>query len=203
MQTARNGKEAVDSVEHNSFDLILMDMQMPVMDGYTAAGILRERGFEVPIIALTADAMKGTETRCRSAGCTGFLTKPIDMDKLVESLGEILQTEGLQLSPSETRVTLGPRCPTRDRARSTRRCPPTTWSSVRSSPNSKQRLREKLDAMQTALSDHDFDQLAQLAHWLKGSGGTAGFHEFTDLAKELEQLAREGAADAEQIIEPF
>lgn len=55
--------------------------------------------------------------------------------------------------------------------------------------------------MQTAFSDHDFDQLAELAHWLKGSGGTAGFHEFTDPAKELEQLARQGGADAEQITE--
>ena len=47
------------------------------------------------------------------------------------------------------------------------------------------------------VSNCDLDELAQLAHWLKGSGGTAGFHEFTDLARELEQLAREGADDTQ------
>ena len=57
------------------------------------------------------------------------------------------------------------------------------------------RLREKLAAMRTAFAEQDFEDLAQLAHWLKGSGGTAGFHDFTDLAKELEQLARASAAD--------
>ena len=94
VQCARHGKEAVEILGKTSFDLVLMDMQMPVMDGYTATRLLRERGLSTPIIALTADAMKGTEARCREAGCTSFLTKPIDMDKLVSSLAETLQHNG-------------------------------------------------------------------------------------------------------------
>ncbi len=196
VQTARHGKEAVEAAVHTSFDMILMDMQMPIMDGYTAASILRQRGFSGPIIALTADAMKGTEERCRNAGCTGFLTKPIDMDKLVKSLAETLHDHGHEFAAvPEFDDLLAP-------ANGSRRGPihstlPTDdveFCEIIAEFES--RLREKLAAMRTAVADRDWEALAQLAHWLKGSGGTAGFHDFTDLAKELERLARcDGSVD--------
>jgi len=88
--TGTNGKEAVELASHDVFDAILMDMQMPVMDGYTAAATLRRRGFTRPIIALTADAMHGAEERCRAAGCSEYLTKPIDMDRLLSTLAAVL-----------------------------------------------------------------------------------------------------------------
>ena len=91
---AENGRIGADLALKDPFDLILMDMQMPVMDGYTAATLLRQHGLTTPIIALTAHAMKGDQDKCLAAGCSGYVTKPIDADLLVRTVAEMLSGAG-------------------------------------------------------------------------------------------------------------
>ncbi|QDV05399.1 Sensory/regulatory protein RpfC [Planctomycetes bacterium Poly30] len=97
--TAVNGVEAIEAVRaaHETgqpFDVIVMDIQMPVMDGYEATRALRALGEEAPIVALTADAMKEDQERCLRAGCDRHLAKPIDADELIALLGHMTSEVG-------------------------------------------------------------------------------------------------------------
>jgi PAS domain S-box-containing protein len=83
---AGNGREALEAVKKNTYDLILMDVQMPEMDGYGATRAIRAAGYKLPIIAMTANAMKGDREKCLEAGMDDYITKPVNPTKLLETI---------------------------------------------------------------------------------------------------------------------
>ena len=93
VSVAENGREALEALEEVACDFILMDVQMPIMDGFetTAAILAREEepGGHVPIIGLTAHAMTGDRERCLEAGMDGYVPKPIQPDELFAAIGEL------------------------------------------------------------------------------------------------------------------
>jgi PAS domain S-box-containing protein len=86
---ASNGEEGVEKALNGNYDIVLMDIQMPEMDGYTAARLMRERGFTKPIFALTAHAMQEIRNQCLEAGFSDLLTKPIKAEELIRKLREV------------------------------------------------------------------------------------------------------------------
>ena len=93
---AENGTQAVEAALIQDFDLILMDMQMPEMDGYTLARTLRDRANDIPIIALTAHAMAEDRQKCIDAGCNDYVTKPIDRATLLETCRRWVYANGVR-----------------------------------------------------------------------------------------------------------
>ena len=88
-----NGQEAYEQAmlalhSAQDFELILCDMQMPIMDGYTAVAKLRASGYDLPIVALTAHAMSGDKNKCLEAGCNDYATKPINEQCLIDLLNK-------------------------------------------------------------------------------------------------------------------
>lgn len=101
VETAVNGKEAVEAFETSEpgfFDLILMDVQMPVMDGYEATRIIRsldrEDGREIPILAMTANAFSEDKAKSMACGMDGHISKPIDLKEVVEKIKRVLKKRG-------------------------------------------------------------------------------------------------------------
>ncbi len=87
---AKDGQEAIDMFKANQIDLVLMDLQLPVMDGYTATREIKKINPDVPIIAQTAHVMSGEREKCMEAGCNDYLAKPIRLQILIDTLSKYL-----------------------------------------------------------------------------------------------------------------
>ncbi|MCW5650604.1 MAG: response regulator [Ramlibacter sp.] len=209
VEEAENGQIAVDKVATGGeFDLILMDMQMPVMDGFTATRMLRARGVATPIVALTANAMKGFEQKMLEAGCTAYVTKPVDIDLLLAELARLLGGQQVAADAVDPRPV--PEAPTEDSA--TIRAATSAGGLVELSgsgelvvsrfANSPRfapivakfavRLHEQLGLAEQAWAVGDAAEIARFGHWLAGAAGTVGYDAFTEPARELEQRALQG-----------
>ena len=202
VEEAENGQIAVDKVAAGGgFDLILMDMQMPVMDGFTATRTLRARGVVTPIVALTANAMKGFEQEVLQAGCTAYVTKPVDIDALLAELARLLGGQQVEAGAA-------PAWPGATPAPESAALPETVQpagepivsrfaTSPRFAPIVRKfaaRLQEQLGLAEQAWAAGDAPEVARFGHWLAGAAGTVGYDAFTEPARELEQRALQGDA---------
>jgi CheY-like chemotaxis protein len=170
-----DGKQAVDLACRawrggEPFHIILMDMQMPVMDGYTATTLLRAEGYSGVIIALTAHAMKEDRDRCLTVGCDEYVSKPIDVPRLLNMMARF--TGRVSAASAKGRLLEDP---------ALRQLIHKFCDGLSSSV---QTLRDL--AVRQAWND-----LAVAAHRLAGAGGAYGFDDITRDAKALERVARE------------
>jgi PAS domain S-box-containing protein len=189
---AENGARALETLARETVDLVLMDVQMPVMDGPTATRRLRERGVTLPVLALTAHAMKGFEAELDEVGFSGHLTKPVDIDTMLATLAQRLQARRLPAAgaPLEAAAGASPQGLLRGAPIVSRLAGHARLARVvRTFANT---LPTKLQAMQAALAGGRIEELAELAHWLKGAGGTVGFDVFFEPARQFELHARAG-----------
>ena len=192
VDTAGNGREAVDMGTTLPYDLILMDCQMPVMDGYEATGELRRLGVEVPVVALTANAMQGDREKCLAAGMDDYISKPVQREDLLRVLHRYL-------SPPEDEDN--------EDTGQTGVIPPINLRRIHGLSGGDEEFereifelfrsesRQYLTALEEAGEKMDREEAARLAHALKGAGGNVGAERFAELALALEKEAKEAAAE--------
>ena len=211
-QAVENGRLAVEAVARERFDLVLMDCQMPEMDGFTATATIRQQERDaadhrhVPIIALTANAMEGDRARCLAAGMDDYLAKPFTMAQLSEML-----TRWLTLQATAAPMAPGPSPSARQDDSPSDQTPPsapveidrTAWDAILAlqRPGRPDILAKVLTAylndsrtlvgeIRTAVQTQDAVALAKAAHRLKSSSAQLGALATAAHCKELENLGR-------------
>lgn len=191
-----DGRSAVEAMANEDFDAVLMDVQMPVMDGWQATTEIRQkeaRGKKrVPIIALTARAMSGERQRCRDAGMDDFLSKPVDWNHLRAALGRSLRRQGrTDLAAQQPQA---PADETKPHERLTEtldrfgRDPKLLAEMCVLYKKDAARIRENI---QSGLDSGTYQTVARAAHELVGASGLFGAKLVTELARQIESAAGE------------
>jgi len=171
---AENGEEAVRLFRQNQYDVVLMDVEMPVMDGYTATREIRKiestrQDAPTPVIALTAHAMADMADKAREAGFSGHLLKPIRRAVLLEALAA-------HAKPTH--------------ARQPAACTVSVDAGMEDIvPGYLEKRRVEIDKYRQALAGGDFESIRMMGHKLKGTGGGYGFPVLTEIGGKLEELA--------------
>jgi signal transduction histidine kinase/CheY-like chemotaxis protein len=194
--SAANGVEALASLEKEKFDLLLMDVEMPEMDGFEATREIRARektaGGHVPIVAMTAHAMKGDRERCLDAGMDGYVSKPIRAQELLETMGSIVSGEGVsKVTASQSRQDENV----------------IDWLGALAHLEGDVELLKEIAAMfleqcpslvtrvREAVAMNDSVQIERAAHKIKGSVGNFSAKAAFEAAQRLEKVGRDGALD--------
>jgi Amt family ammonium transporter len=217
-QTVINGKLAVEAVQKNRYDLVLMDCQMPEMDGFTATRTIRELEAQnrvihynvsrLPIVALTANAIKGDRELCLAAGMDEYLSKPIEPSQLVEIINRLLPPESAELpqtgachnaTPSVAASGAGTAAlPSSaddapiNLATALQRCLGRQDFLERILQTFKKKVAKDLEALQAHVKAGAMDQVALLAHGLKGAAANVSAERLRLAAYELEQIGKAG-----------
>jgi PAS domain S-box-containing protein len=216
-EVAADGAAAAARAAGGRFDAVLMDLQMPRLDGFAATRLIRQAeapGVRLPIIALTASATPGERERCLDAGMTGFLSKPVSADALGRALHEQLTGRTAHVAP-----VIGPRLGQVLASAAIRRSPAPTLDVSRLEELAEmgaasfpliqraidhfvQDADDNTDALREQLAAGDPAALRSAAHRLKGSAANLGARLVADLALEVELLAEGGRlAEAEPVVE--
>jgi CheY-like chemotaxis protein/HPt (histidine-containing phosphotransfer) domain-containing protein len=187
---ATNGRDALRALESNSFDLILMDVQMPEINGLETTGLIRtqekETGRHIPIIAMTAHAMKGDRERCLAAGMDAYISKPIQTNELFQTITALIpQLPHQPLAETEPVLPDG-------------LDPTALLAQVGNKPENLRKLIAVFQKeagrltteIRTALDQGEFDQVRQAAHSLKGAVGVFGVPAALRAAERLETAGR-------------
>jgi CheY-like chemotaxis protein/HPt (histidine-containing phosphotransfer) domain-containing protein len=201
---ARDGVEAVAMMRDRPFQLIFMDCQMPTMDGYTATREIRagEMSYgRVPIIAMTAHAMKGDREKCLEAGMDDYISKPIDIDGVLDILRRWLP-ESASGSPAVEDAVLPARdmLPVPDLVLDRQQAHWVTGGKAtmfrRIAAVFLQHMPTRIQELQLAMLNNDQDETNRLAHSIQGAAGSLGGRRVQRIAAEIELLARDGAMEA-------
>jgi signal transduction histidine kinase/DNA-binding response OmpR family regulator/HPt (histidine-containing phosphotransfer) domain-containing protein len=222
VDVANHGGEALEKLQAADYDVVLMDCQMPVMDGYEATAAIRRlpQRAEVPIVALTANAMQGDEARCRAAGMDGFLAKPYTLPALQATLLRWLPQlgAGAPAQPDTAALASALAAGSGRGPRNTAAAepPPLNESALRTlreldAAGGDGLLRElltqfvqsapgQLVQIEAALQADDAGALARAAHALKSSSGNLGADALSKHYRQLERLGREARLDEARVL---
>ena len=200
---ANNGQEAIEKLNESDFDGVLMDLQMPVMDGLEAARRIRsdKRFDSLPVIAMTANAMAGDREKCLDAGMNDHIAKPIDITEMFTVLRRWIKrpTNGkwkvLPAKPKkrQTKLLLPKNMPGLDIETGLNRIADNPEAYLKILDKFKKKNISVIDEIRGALNNNDRELAERLAHTLKGVSGNIGAYDLYPIANELQTAIKNGA----------